>query len=796
MNHSIKLRFLFAIATAFLVISLLSSIASKAAELHQTIRGTITDQDSKSPVIGANIVVVNSEPLLGASTDARGNFRIEQVPVGRVSLRISCIGYEEKVIPNLLISSAKEFILNIDLTESMVKMEELVITALEQNKNEVLNEMAVVSARQFSVEETKRYAGAFNDPARMVSAFAGNNTAAEGNNFIIVRGNSPKGIQWRLDGIEIPNPNHFADEGSTGGAINALNSAMLTNSDFFSGAFPAEYGNAFSGVFDMRLRNGNNENREYAFSAGLLGTDITLEGPIKKGGGASYLVNYRYSTLAILDDLNIVEFDGVGVSKYQDLSFKLRFPTRNAGTFSFFGLGGKSHILEDTRDEENEDLILSRGDWKADMGVMALGHRYLFGNRTYLESNVSIARSGTGGIGEELGDHNEFYTDFDGFFRNHTAKITSILHHKFSAKNKIQLGFIYDRKFYDYYSDVYYKEEGGLVREQDSKGDTGLYNVFASWKYRLFEEFTAISGLHVMGTGLNSNLAVEPRFGLQWTFSPTQTLSAAFGVHSKMESLINYFAVNTDDDGNEHMPNKNLDFSKARHYVLGYSNMLTGNLLLKLEAYYQDLYNIPVEDDPNSSYSLINSVEGYTTRNLINEGTGYNYGLELTLERYFANSYYYMLSTSLFESKYKALDGIERNSRFNVNYLGNLLFGKEFSMTHRSDKDKVLSISTKFSIAGGRWYTPIDLEASRAAGHTERVEALAFTERGDDIFTGNLAIAYRINNKRTSQELKLDIQNFTNNAAKLDQWYNSTTDKIEFSEQLPLLPILMYTIQF
>lgn len=794
MYHSIKSKILFAVAITFLLVALLSSISASAADLYQTIRGTITDQDSKTPVIGANIIVIESNPLLGSSTDAFGKFRIEKVPVGRVSLKITCIGYEEKVIPNLLISSAKEFILNLDMTESMVKMDELVITANDQNKDEPLNEMAIVSARQFSVEETRRYAGAFNDPARMVSAFAGNNTAAEGNNFIIVRGNSPKGVQWRLDGIEIPNPNHFADEGSTGGAINALNSAMLSNSDFFSGAFPAEYGNAFSGVFDMRLRNGNNENREYAFSVGVLGTDVTLEGPFKKGGGASYLVNYRYSTLAILDEMNLVDFGGV--PKYQDLSFKFQFPTRKAGTFTFFGLGGKSHILEDTKDEENEEIILEKGDWKADMGVVGLGHRYLFNNRTYLETNLSVAESGTGGVGEELGENNEFYTYYDGYFRNYTAKITSTFHYKISAKSKLQAGFIYDRKFYDYYADVFYEEEDGLVREQDSNGDTGLYNVFASWKYRLTEDFTAITGMHAMATELNEKITVEPRIGLQWAFTPTQTLSAAFGIHSKMESLINYFAVNTDENGNETMPNQNLYFSKARHYVLGYNNMLTSNLLLKAEVYYQDLYNIPVEDDPGSSFSLINSVEGYTTRKLINKGTGVNYGLELTLERYFANNYYYMLSGSVFESKYKAMDNIVRNSRFNVNYIGNALVGKEFLLSARGDKNKVLSINAKFSIAGGRWYTPIDLEASREAGYTIRREELAFTKQGDDIFTGNLAIAYRINNKRTSQELKLDIQNFTNNDAKLDQWYNSTTDEVEYSTQLPLLPVLMYTIEF
>ena len=439
---------------------------------------------------------------------------------------------------------------------------------------------------------------------------------------------------------------------------------------------------------------------------------------------------------------------------------------------------------------------MEKGNWKADMGVVGLGHRFLFSNRTYLESNISIAEYGNGGTNEMLGDNNEFYLDYDGYFRNYTAKITSTLHHKFNAKHKLQAGFIYDRKFYDYFVDSYYKEENELVREQDTKGNTGLYNVFASWKYRVTEDLTAISGLHVMGTELNSNTSIEPRFGLQWSFAPTQSLSAAFGVHSKMEALINYYAIYRDEDDTQSMPNQNLDFSKANHYVLGYNNMLTNNLLLKAEVYYQDLYNIPIEDNPSSTYSIINSVQGYTNRKLVNQGTGYNYGLELTLEKYFANNYFYMLSGSLFESKYKAMDGVERNSRFNVNYIGNALFGKEFVLSSRTSKNKVLSVNAKFSIAGGRWYTPVDLEASRAAGYTINDEEKAFEEKGDDIFTGNLAIAYRINNRKTSQELKLDIQNFTNNEARLDQYYDEINDELQYSTQLPLLPTLIYTLYF
>jgi hypothetical protein len=341
----------------FLLLILFLALSTKAETnrlSEQTVRGKVIDQDSKSPIIGASVIIVGSNPIMGTSTDLDGNFRIEKVPVGRIELQISYLGYEKKSIPNIVVGSGKEPVLTIEIIESIVKLEDIVVTG-QRRKQEALNEMATVSAKVFTVEETKRYAGTFNDPARMVSAFAGVTGDPSGNNDIIVRGNSPKGILWNLEGVEIPNPNHFANEGASGGPINALNGAMLANSDFFSGAFAPEYGNAYSGVFDMKLRTGNNEKQEYSLSGGALGFDGTIEGPIKEGYGGSYLVNYRYSSLGLLDDLGIVDF--FGVPKYQDISFKINLPTQNAGSFSIFGLGGLSSIDQKDFDETNEDYV-------------------------------------------------------------------------------------------------------------------------------------------------------------------------------------------------------------------------------------------------------------------------------------------------------------------------------------------------------------------------------------------------------------------------------------------------------
>src|SRR5918993_2160536 len=433
--------------------------------LTQTVRGKIVDQESRTSLPGANVVVLDSDNRLGSTTDADGNFRIDNVPVGRISLVITFIGYEDKVLPNILVTSGKETVLDVVLKESLVMMEAIEIKA-DKDKSEIANEMALTSARAFTVEETKRYAGSFNDPARMVSAYAGVDTDPSGNNSIIVRGNSPKGIQWRLEGIDIPNPNHFSDEGATGGPINTLNSQMLANSEFYTGAFAPEFGNALSGVFDMRLRNGNNERREYSFSLGILGTDASIEGPFVKGGGSSYLVNYRYSTLSLLNNMGLVDFDGI--PKYQDLSFKVNVPTASFGTFSFFGLGGKSNIKEEEFEDDTEEKLLEEGNYKAHMGVIGVTQNWSLGSKTYLQNSISVSENGSGFLGYKPNEQNELTQNDDMQLDKNSFKAATTFNHKFNAQHNVQAGLIYTRHSFDFYSNYFDEETSQFVSEQDT----------------------------------------------------------------------------------------------------------------------------------------------------------------------------------------------------------------------------------------------------------------------------------------------------------------------------------------
>ena len=272
----------------FIYLFLFQTHLGFSQEKTQTVRGIIIDKETKQPLAEASVAVYTTNPVIGTVTNNVGKFRLENVPVGRQSIEVSFLGYESITLKNIIISSGKEVVLTIELIESILDLEQIVIKT-KRSKLKPLNEMATTSVKTFSLEETQRYAASIYDPARMVQSFAGVSGSGEDvGNEIVIRGNSPRGILWRMEGVDVPNPNHFVNPASSGGGVSMMSASTLSNSEFYTGAFPAEYGNALAGVFDINLRTGNNEKREYAFMLGALGTEISLEGPFSKASNASY----------------------------------------------------------------------------------------------------------------------------------------------------------------------------------------------------------------------------------------------------------------------------------------------------------------------------------------------------------------------------------------------------------------------------------------------------------------------------------------------------------------------------
>ncbi len=370
---------------------LLIVLVIQAQKPTQNIRGMVVDAATRKSLPGANIVLVGENR--GTSTDMDGKFILEDVEVGRHELEVSFIGYEKKIIPELLLNSGSEKVLEIKLELAPEELEEVVVKP-RIRKDRPTNSMATVSARTFSVEEARRYAGAIDDPGRMAGNFAGVTTVAPNVNAIVVRGNPPKGLSWRLEGVDIPVPSHFSGSNVVGGGgLTVFSSQMLSNSDFYTGAFPAEYGNATAGVFDTKLRNGNSNEHEYAFQVGVQGIEAAAEGPFSENGTGSFLVNYRYSTMALIFPLLPETNHTDELPVYQDLSFKLNMPTGKAGTFSLWGIGGLSKSTMRGTDDPDDWIYPENRDkmnFHYKMGATGFSHSKSLSDKTYLRSTLSL----------------------------------------------------------------------------------------------------------------------------------------------------------------------------------------------------------------------------------------------------------------------------------------------------------------------------------------------------------------------------------------------------------------------
>lgn len=763
-----------------------------AQQNRQTVRGTVVDAVTSQPLFGATVVVVGSDPIIGATTDFDGRFDLGAVPVGRMSVQARMVGYEEVILTNQLLNSAKELVLDIRMQESLTQLKEVVVSA-RANRGEARNDMATLSARTISVEETSRIAGGINDPARMVATFPGVAGDPSGNNTIVVRGNSPKGVLWRLEGMEIPNPNHFSDDGSTGGPINVLNSDMIDDSEFHTGAFAAEFGNVTSAVFDMKLREGNDQKREYTLKVGVLGTDLTAEGPVPGVKGGSYLANYRYSSLALLDGAGVVDYQGV--PKYTDAAFKVKLPAGKAGTFSLFGLGGRSSILQEDRGMM-EDTLFARADYGSRMGIIGATHTRLIGTSNVLYTTASVSGNGSS-IAYNATDapgETELALREEGDLAKWTLRASSTLNTRINAAHKLRSGIIVSLDRYRMRMDEWNPDTDRLERELDQDGSATTVQAFSSWRWRMSEQLTLTSGAHVLHYALNKSTSIEPRVAMRYQMSPVRAFTIGAGLHSRTEGLTTYLAQVPDGMGRYTRINAGLGLTRAAHGVLGYEQMLSEDVQLKVEAYYQHLYDQPVENLSGSAFWLGNYEEWYTTRSLVNKGTGYNRGIEASVEKFFTRGWHAMATLSVNESKYKALDGVWRNSRFNQGFVSNALAGKEWKLG-REGKDKVLTTGFRYSVMGGRWYTPIDLQASIAAG--KQVEtAEPMSAQGAPVHKLDAVVAYRVGRARVSHEVKADVQNVLGAQTPVDHYYNSRTERIEDVPQLNTLPVIQYTLRF
>ena len=753
--------------------------AGFAQNLEQTIRGKIMDKQTLELLSNVTVKLVPGNHV--SFSDSLGRFYFHKIPLGRYSISFSRLGYSPASIPNLELRSGKEINLPIELEEAPQFLREVIVVS-ERAKDRAKNEMAMVSTRQFSVTEANRYAGGFQDPARMTLNFAGvTNAGSDQNNEIIIRGNSPKGLLWRMEGIEIPNPNHFGDgQGSTSGIISMINSTSLANSDFMSGAFPAEYGNASSGVFDLRFRRGNNEKREWMAQLSVVGIDVASEGPIGKNGG-SYRAGARYSTLELLLKSGLININsGNFKPAYRDLNYTIDIPLKKAGLLTFWGLAGAN----DTEDEKSTTKDYSNSA----MGAFGLSYKLPF-KKGHLSTVLALTTESANVSKIEL-MANAWKTTRDQLYRYPNVRLNATYVYKWNASLTAKFGINISQLSFELKDDRWDGKK--IVNYLNESNSTYYVQQFGQIIKKWTPAFQTTFGLHAYQFELNQSKAIEPRMAISIDNHSGGRFGVGIGWHSRIEPISTYLFKKYIANGNFFQPNKNIKPSQALHQVVSYDQRIGENTRLKVEAYIQNINQVPIDTAMNGLFSLVNYTSGIPSQVLENTGKGINKGIELTLERFLADNFYYLVTASLFDSKFQNKDLVWRNTQFNNLFAGNILVGKDFQLA----KQKSLSVNLRYLLRGGNRYTPINLAESIKRNTTVNVPAKAFESQYPNFERYDFSLAYRINKLNHTWSFRLDLQNIFNTKNIIEERYDSNVKGLSYRFALPLIPIMSSQLEF
>jgi len=775
-----------------------------AQMMTQTVKGRIVDEISKMPLQGVFVSISFPEnpdrkPIHG-DTDAEGYYALRNIAVGRINVLFQCIGYEPVGYQNVSLNSGKELEINVSLIEDIKHIAEAVVIG-ERDKLKPMNDMSSsLSGRTFSVADASRYAGAAYDVSRMAQNFAGVSTPSDASNDIVIRGNSPFGLLWRLEGIDIFNPNHFSDGGATGGPISMVNINALANSDFYTSAFPAEYVNAYSGVFDLKLRAGNYDKKEYTAQIGLNGIEFQVEGPISKKLRASYLLDYRYSFLDALKVLGFGFGTGSAVPRYQDWTAKVNVPTPNAGTFSLFSVGGFSTIeMEDGESAfyNYADDIRNRGN----MAVVGFNHEMTLSKK--LSYVFSLAGS-TSLFYAEIDTLNQIdrikERSQDARIQREFLTVQTVFNSRVTPRLSLRSGITGSLQRYKFISADYAQ----TVYPQDVHeiGSTYIARAYIEGSYRPTTWMTIHGGVNGQFLLLNQSYSVDPRISVSYKLTPKHEVNVGYGLHSQTQGLEIYltkqFSQAVDDD---FYPNLKLKMTKSHHFVIGYQWRISSVTRLKAEVYYQYLYNLPI-NLYSPSYCLVNLGGldfGKYGQVYISEGVGENMGLEFTFERFLSRGWYYMTTLSLFDSKYISSDNIIRNTRYNGNYVLNLVGGKEFALADLFSSVEnrwTVGVDGKFVIAGGQRYIPVDVESSNELGNTVYRFDKAYEPQLPYYMRVDFKLWLKINRPKATHEMGFEGRNITNRKNVHQYRYDYNAKGMLTTYQIGILPLAYYRLSF
>lgn len=753
----------------YLILSFIS--LTTFAQKGQNIRISLKDQNTKAPISGATVTLKNTP--LAAIADDKGEVTIENAPLGRHEIEITSIGYTKFIMKELIVESSKETLLDLEMQASSKMLDQVVVSAATPNMSN-----AITSLNTITYEQIMRFPATFFDPARLAFSFAGVANTNDQANGMAIRGNTPESMQWKLEGVEIVNPNHLSNAGTfsdqptqTGGGTNILSAQMLGHMNFLTGAFPAEYGNTLAGVMDMTYRIGNNKKFQHTAQIGLIGIDLSSEGPLNKAKGSSYLFNYRYSFTGLLGLMG-VDFGGESI-KFQDLAFNFNFPTRRLGTFMIFGMGGNSSNqfvpnLDKTQWESEKDF--NNIDFYSRMGVMGIKHNIKLSAKWNLKTVA--ANSGLENLRNAYKTDPVFNINYNYQARNiigFSSTLSGNLNPLFALKTGVNVN--------------HYFNEFNLNNNDDR---------FRSFSGLLIQPFARITnvekkklsyniGLVVPHYTLSNKTFIEPRAGVALDISKKMVLKASYGLHSYEPSNQNAFVS----------PYRPI---MAHHFNFGYQYQLSENNELFGEIFYQNLFNIPISK--NQYLSVLNGYENTVVElstdasNLNNQGR--NYGIELNYRKYLSKGLFALINTTLYKAEFLAFDNKFYQTRFSGNHIINLTIGKEWTKS----PGKFIGLNTRIAWLGGFRNYQILEGASVISKTTVYDYSKPLTQKNPDYFRPDLRVYFKKSKDKFSRTVSIDIQNFTGQKNLAYQYFDALLGKITPKYQLGLIPMLNYRIEF
>ncbi|MBU0473005.1 MAG: TonB-dependent receptor [Bacteroidetes bacterium] len=746
---------------------------SQENKLVGKIEGFIIDSYSKSELIGANVLIVNSN--IGGATDIKGKFVIESVPVGNYSLKFSFLGYNSVVKTDIIVRSNRITTVNCELNSTSIEADEVVVQdAYFQNNGE-----QQISNINFSREEIRRAPGSAGDVSRILMSLPSVAQVNDQSNTLAVRGGSPIENTFYIDNIEIPNINHFPSQGASGGAIGMLNVDFIEDVNFFTGGFSAIYGNKLSSIMEISLREGNRNEFDGQLDLNFSGFGGIIEGPISES--SSFMISARRSYIDFL--IKMINVGSSIAPTYGDVEGKIVFDIDKNNKIMLVGVFGDDHMSSDQQNAIENKMVFY-GDQDIYQTTIGVNWRSLWSSKGYSNTLISFNsmkfiedfyETGSAALVANNRSNEMFY------------QLRNINYYQFNKQNSAKFGIeakhiIAD--FNNWYSE--YSDAIGNPVESFTIKNTNNSNILAAFGNYIIKPTNRIEltlGARSDYFSYANKLKFSPRFSLSYLFSDETKLNISTGLF--YQALPSKLLVLNET-------NKNLSIPVSQHYIIGIEQLLTESTLLKFEIYQKNYSKFPM--DPNQpGIFLIDEVYyndgvSFNTNKLLDNGEAQTKGAELTIQKKLAKDFYGLIGASYFNAKYKGLDNKWKNRIYDNQFIFNIEGGYKPNYSWE--------FSLRWIYAGGRPYTPFNASESVALNRGVLDENKINSERYLPYHSLNVRVDKRFAFSNSNLVIYLSVWNVYDRKNEASIYWNQTTNQQDVVYQWGMLPIFGVEYEF